>query len=353
MAADAYDPSGSARLSRASKDVLFGSVAGMMSKIIEHPFDLIKVRLQTQPESAPHYSGAYDCCRQILRSEGVRGLFRGVSMPLVGATLENAALFLTYNQIQALLRRAHGTSPDAEPPVSQLVLSGAGAGAVAACVLTPVELIKCKMQVQTMAQRHTATVLPAQGALGFIAQTVRESGVRGLWLGFSGTLLRETGGSMAWFTAFELSTRELLHLHGKNHRADLSSVELAACGALAGISYNVSLFPADSVKSMMQTERELQMQHATTHKPTGFFRTLDRIYRTRGIRGLYAGLGVTCLRSAPSSGTYGARLTRSIGLVCNAAADPVWCTTSSSRLPSITVGRVICAQSTHVVDRPI
>ncbi|KAI3626314.1 hypothetical protein CBS9595_001675 [Malassezia furfur] len=300
MAADAYDPSGSTRLSRASKDVMFGSVAGMMSKIIEHPFDLIKVRLQTQPET-PHYTGAYDCCRQILRTEGVRGLFRGVSMPLVGATLENAALFLTYNQIQALLRAAYGTPSDAEPSVSQLVLSGAGAGAVAACVLTPVELIKCKMQVQTMAKRHTATLLPAQGALSFIAKTVRESGVRGLWLGFSGTLLRETGGSMAWFTAFELSTRELLRLHGKHHRADLSSVELAACGALAGISYNVSLFPADSVKSMMQTERELQMQHATTHKPTGFFRTLDKIYRTRGIRGLYAGLGVTCLRSAPSS----------------------------------------------------
>lgn len=338
------------RLSRASKDVLFGSIAGMISKIFEHPFDLIKVRLQTQP-STPHYSGAYDCCRQILHHEGVAGLFRGVSMPLVGATLENAALFLTYNQIQALLGHAFGTPSDAEPPVSQLAVSGAGAGAVAACVLTPVELIKCKMQVQTMAQRPAHSTARPQGALSLIAQTVRESGVRGLWLGFSGTLLREAGGSMAWFLTFELTTRELLRLHRMKNRADLSSVELAACGALAGISYNVSLFPADSVKSTMQTERELLAHHATTHQPTGFLKTFQKIYQTRGLRGLYAGLGVTCLRSAPSSGTY--FLCSHAALVLYALhAYSVLCTTNSSSWPSSSPGRRKLG-NVHVDDQPI
>ncbi len=36
-------------------------------------------------------------------------------------------------------------------------------------------------------------------------------------------------------------------------------------------------------------------------KGTGFFDTFKKIYTTRGVRGLYAGCGVTCLRSAPSS----------------------------------------------------
>ena len=56
---------------------------------------------------------------------------------------------------------------------------------------------------------------------------------------------------------------------------------------------------ADSVKSAMQTERELGGPGART----GFWDTFLRIYRARGLHGLYAGLGVTCLRSAPSSGT--------------------------------------------------
>ena len=57
---------------------------------------------------------------------------------------------------------------------------------------------------------------------------------------------------------------------------------------------------ADSVKSAMQTERELG---ASTGR-TSFWGTFWRIYRTRGLAGLYAGLGITCLRSAPSSGMY-------------------------------------------------
>ena len=88
-------------------------------------------------------------------------------------------------------------------------------------------------------------------------------------------------------------------------RDSLSSLELATSGALAGICYNVSLFPADSVKSAMQTEHELRAQAGLAKAtPTGFLQTLLNIYQTRGIRGLYAGVGVTCLRSAPSSGTY-------------------------------------------------
>lgn len=297
------------RLSRATKDVLFGSVAGMMSKVLEHPFDLIKVRLQTQPmHPKPHYAGAYDCFRQTLQHEGVRGLFRGVSMPLVGATMENAALFLTYNQIQEGLRKALGAPRDQPAPLSQLAIAAAGAGAVAGFVLTPVELIKCKMQVQMMAARHASHADAPISAPSLIARTVRESGLRGLWLGFSGTLLRETGGGVAWFLAFELSTRELLRLHTTRlhtqaTKADLSSLELAMCGALAGICYNVSLFPADCVKSTMQTERELRAQTHAHLPPTGFFATLAKIYETRGLRGLYAGVGITCLRSAPSSGT--------------------------------------------------
>ena len=81
--------------------------------------------------------------------------------------------------------------------------------------------------------------------------------------------------------------------------------QLVGAGALAGISYNVVLFPADCVKSTMQTEQE--MMRSSTPAPgqkwkgTGFFDTFAKIYRTRGVRGLYAGCGVTCLRSAPSS----------------------------------------------------
>ena len=150
------------------------------------------------------------------------------------------------------------------------------------------------------------------GPLTLLRRTIAADGIRGLWLGQTGTLLRETGGGVAWFLAFESCSRYLiarkkaLWKRDDVTKKDLSSLELVGAGALAGISYNVVLFPADCVKSTMQTEQEMRAVSSTAvagqkWKGTGFYDTFKNIYRTRGIRGLYAGCGVTCLRSAPSS----------------------------------------------------
>ncbi|PWN38021.1 mitochondrial carrier [Meira miltonrushii] len=319
------------KLSRASKDIAFGSLAGMVSKVFEHPFDLVKVRLQTQPSDRPAmFKGAFDCFRQTYVKEGARGLFRGLSMPVFGATLENASLFFTYNFVQGQLRQYNGLSTpsssssleeDAEKPLSMgyLAIAAACAGSVTSVVLTPVELIKCKMQVQMVAREvdilnmsSNAFTAGLDGPLTILKKVIRQDGIRGLWLGQTGTLLRETGGGVAWFLAFEYGCRTMIEAKRKAApnsdtpitKKDLGTMQLIGAGALAGISYNVVLFPADSVKSTMQTEREWAssgMSGQTQFKQRGFLATLSNIYKTRGIRGLYAGCGVTCMRSAPSS----------------------------------------------------
>lgn len=206
--------------------------------------DLIKVRLQTQPlHPVPHYSGAFDCFRKVLAADGARGLFRGVSMPLLGATVENATLFATYNQTQRALRYLCGSTVDSNKPLpfSMLGIAAAVSGATTGFVLTPLELIKCKMQVQTMAgirQRSPAAL---------VADMLREDGIRGLWVGLTGMLLRETGGGVAWFLTFEACTKKLVAMHKQRdpsfEHKNLGALELMASGAAAGVMYNASLFP--------------------------------------------------------------------------------------------------------------
>lgn len=342
-------PEAPARLSRASRDIIAGSVAGMVSKLFEHPFDLVKVRLQTQqgPGSGvplqaaasenfpnqgrgqgPQYRGALDCFRQTIRSEGFRGLYRGLSMPVAGATVENATVFFTYNALQnafSFLQQDNG-----EPSLPQLAISAAGAGSAASFVLTPVELIKCRMQVQMIAAASRpgpATKVP--GPLEMIPAVLRSEGIKGLWLGQTGTFLREAGGVTAWFLTFEKVTRWMISRRNEGHaplfslsnltgaggpltplpadqkvtKTSLSNLELILAGATAGVSYNFILFPADSVKSTIQTEQELAKNRPSgaAAQPSTFLQTFKKIYRTKGVRGLYAGAGITCLRSAPSS----------------------------------------------------
>lgn len=45
-------------------------------------FDTVKVRLQTSKDG--HFKGPLDCTLQTVRKEGVRGLYKGATPPLVG-----------------------------------------------------------------------------------------------------------------------------------------------------------------------------------------------------------------------------------------------------------------------------
>lgn len=80
----------------ALKDIAFGSVAGMVGKYVEYPFDTVKVRLQSQPDHLPlRYTGPLDCFKQSLRNDGFFGIYRGISAPLVGAAVETSSLFFS------------------------------------------------------------------------------------------------------------------------------------------------------------------------------------------------------------------------------------------------------------------
>ncbi|KAI0674445.1 mitochondrial carrier [Trametes maxima] len=315
---------------RALKDITFGSVAGIVSKFFEHPFDLTKVRLQSQVlDAEARFSGPLDCLVQTWRKEGVRGLYRGLPAPVVGAMAENASMFMSYSEIQNGIRWWTGMSPTQQLSLGQLAFAGAGAGCITSFVLTPIELVKCKMQVQmlmtpaalapatsssaaeavlaahpsgTLPLSSTATTSPRKlpGPIAVLTSVVRETGLRGLWLGHTGTLIRETGGGAAWFASKEGVASLLLARRGASDKRDLYAWESAVAGACAGVAYNIALFPADTVKSAMQTEMELRGPRAGGARPTfgGVFRDM---WRAQGLKGLYAGCGITVARAVPSS----------------------------------------------------
>ncbi|KAK4051327.1 mitochondrial ornithine carrier protein [Microbotryomycetes sp. JL201] len=315
------------------KDIAYGSAAGIVSKLFEHPFDLVKVRLQSQPLDQPlKFKGPWDCMVKTFQKEGLSGLWRGVSMPVGGAMAENATLFVVYNQTQALLRRLDppssaqlARSSDGQTPpinLTHLGIAAALAGSCASFVLTPVELVKCKMQVQgsiaeaaalsapTSISKPAGKIAPQPGPVEITRQILKTDGFKGLWLGQLGTFLRETGGGAAWFMTFELLSRAFVQRRinkGQTHsnkdpsqplsKGDLSAVELMSSGAAAGVVYNVVLFPADCIKSTIQTEDELR----GVGQRRSFMQVGKDIYRARGIKGLYQGCGLTALRAAPSS----------------------------------------------------
>lgn len=49
----------------------------MVAEVFEYPFDLAKVRLQSQVlHNTASFGGPMDCLKQTWRDEGIRGLYR-------------------------------------------------------------------------------------------------------------------------------------------------------------------------------------------------------------------------------------------------------------------------------------
>ncbi|KAJ3822647.1 mitochondrial carrier domain-containing protein, partial [Lentinula raphanica] len=238
----------------------------MVSEVFEYPFDLAKVRLQSQllsPASSdgqPRFKGPMDCLMQTWRDEGFKGLYRGLPVPLVGSMAETAALFVAYSSLKNVIHRYYASPSSNELTIPQLCFAAAGAGAATSFILTPIELVKCKLQVQMM-----TTPTPAR-PFSIARHVVATNGLRGLWLGHTGTVLRETGGTAVWFAVKEWVARVLKDRRStsgfssaeKNPSTALLPWESAFSGAIAGAVCVAALYPADTVKSAMQTEEELR-----------------------------------------------------------------------------------------------
>ena len=286
----------------ALKDITFGSIAGVTGKIIEYPFDTVKVRLQSQPGTLPlRYQGPLDCFRQSLQVEGLTGLYRGISAPLVGAAIETSSLFFSYRIAQKALQATilPSTSHDLLP-LSALIACGGASGAFTSLLLTPIELVKCQMQVPL-----SPATLQGRRPLSIISSIFRHHGILGFWHGQLGTLIRETGGSAAWFGSYE-GVSALFRRYNARERASIAEAashdalplyQQMLAGATAGVSYNFIFFPADTIKSRMQTAEV----NTGGHGRKTFWVSGRALWEEQGMRGMYRGCGITVGRAAPSS----------------------------------------------------
>ncbi|KND03407.1 uncharacterized protein SPPG_00893 [Spizellomyces punctatus DAOM BR117] len=291
-------------------DFLFGSVAGMVGMLFQFPFDTIKVRLQSQPLSKEGrgtlFRGPLDCFQQAVRKDGSLSLYKGLSAPLVGSMLENSVLFVAFNHIQSIIREFLNKDVGEPLNLGQLAVSGFLSGAVVSFVLTPIELVKCKLQVQDVLYSNLSTSsvgtedssrtrrVPFRGPVGVITQTIREHGFIGLYQGHLATFIREAGGGAAWFGAYEVMVKYFINRSTNpavKTKEDLSPWHIMGAGAVAGMAYNATLFPADCVKSRQQT----------AEGSASFVGVARSLYKAEGFRGFYRGFGITVARSAPTS----------------------------------------------------
>lgn len=264
-----------------------------MCKVVEYPFDTIKVLQQT---GGTRYSGAIDCARQTIGGAGAMSLYQGLSAPLLGSMAECSALFVTYGFLKKLLKVDEDSATLSNPvPFWKFVVSGGGAGVASTCILTPVELVKCRLQAQlntTASIAGSASVVQYKGPIDCVVRTIRTEGITGLWRGNLSTLMREVPGNMAWFGVYELTLMMIQRFRGDERKSDVPLYWSAFSGSCAGVAYWAVPFPADTVKSKIQTDSRF--------RGASFLNVLRHVVKEDGVAGLYRGCAITCFRAVPS-----------------------------------------------------
>lgn len=75
------------------------------------PFEIIKVRLQTQPKDAKIYNGIIDCLTKIIKNEGPLALYKGTVTPLIGVGILGSVRFGFFENFKNALANYQGIAP--------------------------------------------------------------------------------------------------------------------------------------------------------------------------------------------------------------------------------------------------
>ncbi|TDH73121.1 hypothetical protein CCR75_004268 [Bremia lactucae] len=256
------------------------------------PFEVVKVRLQTQG-SKDAYSGVTDAFRRIATEEGLFALWKGAVPALSSSIIENSVLFSangfakrTVLALHAKKRAAH--EQEYELTTLDEACMGSFAGCFSATAITVPENIKCKLQFQRGGGRY-------HGPWDCFVKVAKEHGLKGLFRGYSALLLRDVPFSFFFFGSYHAFTSCLTKLLHKESKNDLNPAAILASGGLAGATSWAIMFPADVLKSRMQT--------ASSVGSLSLNKAFHAVYSELGIHGFYRGWSAAVLRAFPANGS--------------------------------------------------
>ncbi|CAK9441005.1 uncharacterized protein LODBEIA_P48740 [Lodderomyces beijingensis] len=258
-----------------------GTASGFMKNLVGHPFDTIKVRLQT----SSRFTGTLNCLLETLRKEGVSGLYKGFTPPLVGWVLMDATMLGSLHFYRHWLME--NVYPDhSQLPLSGHAIAGFGSGMTVSFVAAPVEQIKARLQVQYGAKTRLYT-----GPIDCLKKVYDSAGIRGIYRGLFATMVFRSN-FVFWWSSYEIFKQWFQ----KSTKMSDPSINFFS-GGLSATVFWIFAYPADVVKQTIMTDSPVPSER----KLHRYRDAVRYIYDTRGLSGFGRGFLPCILRSFPAN----------------------------------------------------
>lgn len=234
--------------------------------------------------------------RDIIRNEGVVGLWAGNGVNLVRIFPAKAVVFASNDAYKSALRRWSNTASDRPLSGSLSFLAGGLAGMSASACTYPLDFargrISGKLAVGGKGTKQYG------GIIQTVALTVKDEGFLALYKGVTPTLM----GAMP-YEGIKFGTVGLLEAtfptsdERDNCNSKPSPIRKMMFGGLGGVMAGLITYPNDTVRRLLQ----LQGSRGTTHRFTGYWDCVFKTYRSEGIGRFYRGCFINIIRMAPNT----------------------------------------------------
>jgi hypothetical protein len=244
-------------------DMLAGMGHALATTAVGYPFDLIKSRLQTGK-----YANSILCLKSTFRNEGIRGLYRGGSMPLLSHLLKRP---IQYPIAEWMKKEMNTTN-------SILGNYGIGAlnGLTSPLIGTPLQVVKVSMQTSSGSEAGK------KNSWSYIKHNFHTNGIMGFYRGFIPTAVKDT----VFGTSYIGTYYTLRDFTGTDNW-----YQSMINGAIAHSTTWFIFMPIDYVKTIVQkSETSLSV-----------FNVIRTTYCTKGLKEFWRGIVPACLRTVPVS----------------------------------------------------
>ena len=268
---------------------------GACAVAVGHPFDLVKVRMQTGGSAN---ASVFGMLRKTFAMDGIFGIYRGVSAPLVATSPMYAVSFWGYDigkRIVKSMDKTHDASSDESYKftTSQLCLAGGISALPTTMIMAPSERLKCLLQVQAT-EIEKGGKAKYNGLVDCAVKVYKEGGIRSVFKGTGATLLRDVPGSIAWFGTYEVVKKQLMKFQNIDPESGkLSPMAVLTAGGIAGLACWIVSIPADVLKSRYQT--------APPGQYNGIIDVYQHLMKEEGPGALFRGIRPALIRAFPAN----------------------------------------------------
>lgn len=134
-----------------------GAIGGLATWVVSTPTELVKCRAQVS--SSPTAATSWSITKEILRNEGIRGLYFGGVVTALRDSIGYGFYFWSYELSTRVMMSSMRERGSDSQEAAKVLLCGGLAGVVTWASIFPLDVIKTRVQTQILADTATAPLL--------------------------------------------------------------------------------------------------------------------------------------------------------------------------------------------------